>query len=111
MHNRAIYIRRARILVLLVFGPLVAGCVPTASGPVAGYGYPPSVYRWPPPAPDSYYSMPATPPQTSDAGITPASPPKAPEPTPPTNPAGLEGTRGWWRGGGIFWPRWQEPIP
>lgn len=107
-------------------GTLAAGCAPVPPGPM-NYAYePPPMYGWGQPTPAVWREpaqnygppiaegppdevVPSAPPQRGEA-----QPEAAPAPKPAASPpqsAGLEDTAGWWRGGGIFWPRWQEPIP
>jgi len=100
---------RVGALSLAASGLLVAGCAPVAP---QNYAYVPApMYRWQPSPADYGSSFAQGTPDGAGSQRSepePAPPPKAPE---PPKSAGLEDTAGWWRGGGIFWPRWQEPIP
>jgi hypothetical protein len=108
---------RATILLFGLGVSAAGGCAPVQPGPPPNYAYglPPNygyaapAYLQPPAVPD----WPQQPPTASSP--PPAAQPSQREPEPPPSPppqnVGLEDTAGWWRGGGIFWPRWQEPIP
>jgi hypothetical protein len=92
---------------------LVTGCVPTYKTPSnwAAYPYYPPLYRVQPALPPPvHYNLPQDPPPEFKGPGEPKVPPSGGEAAPSTKPAQREDTIGWWRMGGILWPRWQEPI-